>query len=443
MRRSRIIAAAVVLVLAAGCLPDTDGVNPPSDRFIYPVGLAGVAGGERLMVLNSNFDLEYNSGTLMLIDVSDLESRFDVPSSEVSRDGQYLFVDESELTIKEETIRVGAYASDLELTPSGDRAIIPVRGERAILLVDVGGPEDDDLLGCGEGGDRRCDSAHRVESNDDHSLPIEPYEVAALDYPEPVSGNTTTLGFATHLAGGEVSLFVVRDGSVGGQAEGELIDVLGGVVPGASGIAVNPVSREVYVSGRSQQAQVAVLKVLTDSQTGQYSYNPFFGQVSHIDLGNEMYAGTDGRGLAVTSSGDKVYMATRTPSALLELDADAHGMVGMTSVCTDPSVVALYEDDAGTASEADDATYAFVLCFLIGKVFIVDTELMMVLAVQSVGEGPHAIWFDRSRRLAYVANFSESTISIIEVRPPYFNLLRDDADRIVKIGKPRLPEGHD
>ena len=49
------------------------------------------------------------------------------------------------------------------------------------------------LLDCGEGADLRCNGAQRVESNDDYTLPIEPYEVASLDYPEP-NGETTTLG---------------------------------------------------------------------------------------------------------------------------------------------------------------------------------------------------------------------------------------------------------
>ncbi|HUT77925.1 MAG TPA: hypothetical protein VM285_09580 [Polyangia bacterium] len=443
-------------IFVVGCLPDTDGIDPPLDRLIFPVGLAVTADDSRLLAVNSNFDLEYNSGTLTALDISDLRASVTPETAEVSPDGRYVFIDDGALIIESETIRVGAFASDLALSSRGNRAMIPVRGERAILLVEVGDPADGAFLDCGQGDDRRCDSAHRVESNDRLTLPIEPYEVAALDYVEPSSGELTTLGFATHLAGGEVSLFVVQDGATGSQNDGELIGVLDGVVREASGIAVNVPSKQIYVAGRSQDAQVAVLSVHTDSLNGQYSHEPFFRQVSHIDIGAEMYAGTNARGIAVADDGSFAYLATRTPAALLELDAVAHELTDMTTVCTDPSVVELFRYDGQTADPADDVTYAFVLCFLTGQVFIVDTEALVVRAVRSVGSSPHAVAFDRTRRRAFVANFRESTLSVIVIEPPLFDLLRyqpgpgewlhdeDDPERsyIIKLGKPRLPKGH-
>jgi hypothetical protein len=425
-------------------MPDASGIDPPSDRLIYPVGIATMLDDQFLLAVNSNFDLEFNAGTVTPIAIADLEAEFGSDKSEVSGDGQYLFLSDSELIDDDETIRVGAFASDLDLTPAGDRALIPVRGERAIMVVDIGDYESGQLIDCGEGSDLHCDSAHRVESNEYFTLPIEPYEVASLDFTEP-NGEITTLGFATHLAGGQVSLFVLRDGMTGSGAAPELIRVLGGVVPGASGIAVNTVNNEIYVSGRRDPSpHVAVLKVLTDSVNGYYSDNPFFNQVDTIDLAEEMYAGTDSRGIAVNEAGTKAYLVVRSPPVLVELDLESYKMARPPlSVCTEPSVVALYEDDLGTPDPADDATYAFVLCFVTAQVCIVDTELMQVKAVQSTGTGPHAIAFDKTRRRAFIANFRESTISVIQVEPPFFDHLRDPAGRVVKIGKPRSPKGHD
>jgi len=433
---------AALAVLAGGCLPDTSGIDPPSDRMIYPVGLATILDDQFLVVVNSNFDLEYNAGTVTAIDIRDLEAEFDAPESEVSKDGNYLFLSASKLIQEDETIRVGAFASDLDLTPSGDRAIIPVRGERSIVLIDIGDPDSGNLLDCGEGKDRHCNGAHRVESNDDYTLPIEPYEVASLDYTEP-NGEVTTLGFATHLAGGEVSLFVIRDGHAGDAAPPELIRVLSGVVPGASGIAVNRANNDIYVAGRHDpDPHVAVLRVLTDSANGYYSDNPFFNQVDYVPFGDEMYAGTDARGIAVSSDGSQGYVVVRSPASVLEFDVGGYKMTELTSVCPEPSVVQLFDYDNGTVTTADDVTYAFVLSFMTNQVAIVDTRGPYVMAVQSTGVGPQAIAFDETRRLAYVANFRESTISIIRIEPPFFDHLRDAEGRVVKIGKPRLPKGH-
>jgi hypothetical protein len=44
--------------------------------------------------------------------------------------------------------------------------------------------------------------------------------------------------------------------------------------------------------------------------------------------------------------------------------------------------------------------------------------------------------------VAYIANFRESTITILQASWP-FDFVRDPDGRIVKIGKPRLPKGHD
>lgn len=433
---------AAFVVLGVGCMPDTSGIDPPGDRMIYPVGISTIVDDQFLLVVNSNFDLEYNAGTVTAIDIRDLDAEIEAPESETSKDDNYRFLSASKLIQADETIRVGAYASDLNLTPGGDRALIPVRGERSIVVIDVGDAAAGQLLDCGEGADLRCDGAHRVDSNDEYTLPIEPYEVASLDYPEP-NGETTTLGFATHLAGGEVSLFVIRDGQTGSAAPPELIRVLKGVVPGASGIAVNPVNRDIYVAGRRDpDPHVAVLRVLTDSANGYYSDNPFFNQVDHVPIGEEMYAGTDARGIAVSSDGSRGYVVVRSPASLLEFSVDGYFMTDLESVCTEPSVVELYDYDNGTPETDDDVTYAFVLCFVTGQVVIVDTRGPNVVAVQSTGAGPHAITFDRTRGRAYIANFRESTISIIKIEPPFFDHLRDSAGRVVKIGKPKLPKGH-
>jgi DNA-binding beta-propeller fold protein YncE len=421
----------------AGCMPDTSGIDPPLDRLIYPTGLAMTKGDGHVLVANSDFDLEYNAGTLVAIDISQTLGPDGgvIADGEVSGNGDEYYVYPKIDT--EQTIRIGAFASDLELTPAQDRAIVPVRGERAIVVVDVDDTKNGDLLSCGEDEERRCDSAHRVESNDLHTLPIEPYEVASLDFKEP-NGQTTTLGFATHLAGGEISLFVLRDGSSGGRAKAELIDVLGPVVPSASGIAVNPENNDIFVSGRADPvSRVAVLRVLTDSENGWYARSPYFGQTNEISVGADVYGGTDARGLAVSPSGDRAFVVLRSPSALAELDATNYKFLDMTTVGSEPSVAAVYED-----SVAGSTPYVFVLCFLTDQVFVVDPDLMMVVAVRHVGQGPQAIAFDRTRRLAYVANFRESTLSIIHATEP-FDHLRDAKGRVVKIGVPRLPKGHD
>jgi hypothetical protein len=455
-------------LLLAGCLPDTSGVNPPDDSFFYPVGLTVTHTNDHLLVVNSNFDLTYNAGTLVDVPLKNIfDESGEILSSKksvsylrdnLSKDRQFLYLAEDEIINSKETIRVGSFASDLELTPFGHRAIIPVRGERAVIIVDVNESTSDKskgLLYCGENDDKECDDSHRVQSNDTVSLPIEPYEVSSATYKE-TSGNYITLGFATHLAGGEVSVFQIDDYSMDprqsngrGTLNAELLSVANDIVPGASGIAVrldneNLTGHEIYVSGRHDPSpRVAVLRVLTDSNNGSRTNDPYFGEVSKFSFGKDIYGGTDARGLAVTSAGDAAFLVTRSPEALLMFDTETREMTDMTTLGTDPSVVGLFEDD-------DEAVYAFVLCFASSQVYVVEPDMMRV-QVRSTGSGPHAITFDKKRKLAFIANFRESTITVIHAVPPFDHVMievedPDDSEIMimprVMIGRPRLPESH-
>lgn len=57
-------------ILAAGACYDTgDGTAPPTDAFYYPVGLRVSHGGNVLYAVNSDFDLQYNGGTIQSYDL--------------------------------------------------------------------------------------------------------------------------------------------------------------------------------------------------------------------------------------------------------------------------------------------------------------------------------------------------------------------------------------
>jgi DNA-binding beta-propeller fold protein YncE len=478
-----------LLTLTVGCLPDTSGVTPPDDTLIYPVGLAVARadGANRadpmaderaeLLVVNSNFDLEYNAGTLVAVNLRALQQELDVLRADIAADGevegfradylgkdyQHIFVPVEQLIDPEETVRFGAFASDIALVPSEHpdiayRALVPVRGERAVTIVDVfSGTE---VLECLEDGRRRCDGTYRVESNPYYSLPIEPYEVTAAKFQEREGSTNFVYGFATHLAGGQVSAFVVEEG---GQLVGELKAVASGVVPGASGIAVrhdiDDYAHEVLVAGRRDATpQVAVLRLLTDKNNeGSLLRDPYFGVVSQMSISSEMLGGSDARGLAVTSTGDTAFLVTRSPKALLRFDVNERELTDMTTLGVEPSVVEIYEHDVNETPEdpTDDALYVFVLCFLSQQVYIVDPITMQVV-VRATGAGPHAIAFDKRTDRAFIANFRESTISIIQAIPPFDHEVVELPDprcreavgdcstlsARVKIGKPRLPKGH-
>src|SRR5690606_32533316 len=64
----RTVCAVMGALLAASCFALGDGVEPPRDEIYYPVGVALGASGDRLYVASSDFDLQYNGGTVLVVD---------------------------------------------------------------------------------------------------------------------------------------------------------------------------------------------------------------------------------------------------------------------------------------------------------------------------------------------------------------------------------------
>lgn len=58
-------------LLSAGCFSTGEGIEPPAERIYFPVGLALDAEARHLVVLNSDFDLQYKAGTLQVLNLGD------------------------------------------------------------------------------------------------------------------------------------------------------------------------------------------------------------------------------------------------------------------------------------------------------------------------------------------------------------------------------------
>jgi hypothetical protein len=73
--------AAAILAAAPGCKLDQNGVEPPLDRIAFPASALVDPDGHWLYVANSNSDLRYNSGTLVVVDLdAAVRDRFGDPT---------------------------------------------------------------------------------------------------------------------------------------------------------------------------------------------------------------------------------------------------------------------------------------------------------------------------------------------------------------------------
>ncbi len=73
LRVARVALCATVAAAAtSACYSSGDGTSPPTASFYFPVGLAVSPGGRVLYAVNSDFDLQYNGGTLQSYDLQQM-----------------------------------------------------------------------------------------------------------------------------------------------------------------------------------------------------------------------------------------------------------------------------------------------------------------------------------------------------------------------------------
>jgi hypothetical protein len=296
---------------AIGCYPQDNGKDPPLDRFYFPVSVAvgpdreDGTGPSRLYVTNSDFDLQYNAGSLQAYDLDRLRELLprycdrdsdctggyvcDVPTLESTKPPTHVCVDpadpkpcgelgeqsagESLVTpgrcnfvdptsppgggpsLLVQSVSIGAFATDAlyRVNPTDasgrtGRLFVPVRGDSTLHWIDVNEDGDGtDSLDCGQGSGLSCDSNHRrgsdaaLENSRGLTLPVEPFGIAANEL-----GTALVL---THQTTGSVSLFVNRWALGEGALDGpNLADVRSGLPSGAMGVASIPESRFVIES---------------------------------------------------------------------------------------------------------------------------------------------------------------------------------------------------
>jgi DNA-binding beta-propeller fold protein YncE len=289
-RLLRNVAPAAIL---ASCYTTGAGPDPSPTGLYFPVGLAVSPGGGALFVANSDFDLQFNSGTLLTYDLPRLretlrplwspESASPLgdpciglgantnPVLQPGRCGPFdpnAPPDHSPSLVRG-SAKIGAFATDLlfvchpadgapggadcprgsSADPRGARLFVPIRGEPSLTYFDVdddrnhadGSPAEQTFrLDCGQVGNGRCSDGHRagVDANDNTrglTLPAEPFGIAVSQRADAI--------VVTHQSGGAVSLFTAHgpNGTSVLDVKPTLQFVFGSLPAAATGVAALPV----------------------------------------------------------------------------------------------------------------------------------------------------------------------------------------------------------
>ena len=439
----------LLVVAAAGCTAASEEVRPPASGLFFPTGAVVNPTEEFLFVNNANSELRYDSGSISVINLGEVDTIADgwVASAAIPA-GCRQDVDHRETLICNEDpdndedlpapgfiipdrgVRVGNFASAMALQDRGSgqlRLWIGVRGDPSITYADWDGARltcgDDETFGL-------CDDAHRlteIDGNPDFgTIADEPFQIFVDSFSQ--------FAMVTHLTTGTVTL-------VDSPAQGTpfLSDVLTGLFNpdannafGAAAVAgrtPNAPDDLIYVTSRTED-RVQMLTVARDA-LGAFILpsNHFFLDIAGGNTGGS----ADTRYATFVDNGDRLFMVNRAPPSLQIYDTslDASGFPKNTPIaagdlCREASNMAV--------ADVGDGLRAFITCFRDGEVYVMDPDPSpQVESIISVGRGPFGIAVSTIHQKLYVTNFLDDTIAVVELAP--------DSPRryqvVLRIGEPR------
>jgi hypothetical protein len=356
------LALGAVLVGAVGssCYSAGSGTDPPPNTFYFPVGLAVSPDGTVLYAANSDFDLQWNGGTLQAYDLMSL--RKDAANLITYNLGGKATVDAkgkpsnghgNELTQAPpntcdttvapgqplgescappvasqdyigNSVIIGAFATDAQLSPfppplpptagGRQRLFVPVRGEAAVTWADVGPTATDSnpfRIDCGQAGGRCTNSSGNDPNQPGNTrnvvMPGEPFGMAQ-------SEDGTALA-VTSQTDTKVSLLTTGISSAGNSGQPPIMEfVLDGLPVGGVGIAAvphdpdgptprcedvgnaSPCVRPAFLETNRNTAELDLLRYYNDD--GSTLGRPFLAREAVYPITSNA-VGTDSRGIVM------------------------------------------------------------------------------------------------------------------------------------------------
>jgi DNA-binding beta-propeller fold protein YncE len=460
-----VLVSGFLLGLAQGCDIEHEGVAPARGKLYFPTALAISAqeGGDParyLFVANSNFDLAYNSGSVQVFDLDDLDERVAdceaakgcvadcgadggqcaaacdaedegcVPGCEAKEKACVeACAEEQKCVIPTQDVQqgevlIGSFAVGMAVSASGERVYVATRSETAVTFIDVAQGEDGgNILDCGQGSGRRCDGDHvrgnRKEDSvgGDIEMPDEPVGLIAgrvTDF-DASAAEADDYVMVAHRVGA-VSLFLDGPGEAGGP---KLVDVLDEALrERITGIDMDSRTGYAYLTSTdiSNAIQPKALDRVGVDFEGDDSFLFTAGPLWLTGVSNDR----DTRDVAFAPDRlpGKALVVARVPSSLV-----------ITDTATDRSDVnwttAAVVTEVGSGASRitvgrigdNEKLFAFVSCFNSRELFVIDTELGEPVGVARGFSGPFDVALDRWRERLYVADFRSSTIRIVDLRP--------------------------
>jgi DNA-binding beta-propeller fold protein YncE len=446
-----------------GCNLDNTGDPPPRGDIYMPAGLMLSAADSdqapRFMyVVNSNFDLRYNNGSLQAFDLEAIDRRVAECAAKTDGDdrdeagelGAATCVIEPTDVLLDEVL-VPSLATYMAASSERSRIYVTTRTEADVTLVDLD-ESSERPLSCKDE-DRVCDRAHTewkdpIGSERSISLPREAVGIASgraqdfiPDADPPLDGEIVLIAHR----GGQVSAFLdtgsellLQDVLTLGNSASPLREPTAIAFDPETGLAY----LTIYARDLPSLSDKKVLARVGLSSSGREDYPSSLYDVGAISL-EGVSLGRNTRGLMLNPfQPGEALVVSQAPNSLLWVDLA--GTENGDSLPTEAIVKHTTSVGRGatrvTTGRLGERTIAIVSCFDSRQIFILDAASSEVLSVVHNFSGPFELGLDSTRRRLYVADFRSSVVRILDLAPLVdgANETTPTARIVATLGHPKL-----
>lgn len=439
--------------LTSGCNLDNPGDDPPKGLIYLPTGMLLSAASEDsapsfLYVVNSNFDLRYNAGSLQAFDLAKLD---EAVAGCDQQDAIHCEIEPNDVLADE--IIVPSLATYLAASEEHTRLYVTTRTETNIVWIDVD-ESGSDVLRCNDH-DRHCSAQHSqyedpLAADRDLEVPREAVGMisarAGAFVPTadpPLEGE---LVLVAHRAG-QVSLFQDRldDSPL------LLLDVLTlhagtEVLQEPTGISFDPTTQLAYVSIYARESvhlqDKKLLGRIGIAPTEKEGVPALLYDADALSL-EGVSLGRDTRAVEINPAvPGEALVVSRVPNSLLWVNvSDARDGTGLPTQAVVRQTTAVGRGPSRVITgKFGDRTLAIVSCFDSRQIFILDANTGDVLSIVQNFSGPFELALDEPRRRLYVADFRSSAVRVLDLAPLMEGATETmpTARIIATLGHPRL-----
>jgi DNA-binding beta-propeller fold protein YncE len=445
------LAAVAASCALFGCNLDNQGDPPPRGDIYMPAGLLLSAASEDqaprvLYVVNSNFDLRYNMGSLQAFDLEAIDRRVgdcaantaagdgddeEDPSEEGVLGAATCVIDPTDVLMDE--VLVPSLATYVTAASDHSRMYVTTRTEANVAVVDLD-ESSERPLSCKDK-DRVCDPTYTewkdpggrrvVLDTGEMALPQEPVGIAAGRAADFLPDSAAAIE-------GQLVMVAYRNGQViafldqGGQLVLQDLVTLGGKdtpLREPTAIAFDPATRLAYVTiyarGLPSLSSKKILGRVGLASSGSADFPNSLYDAGAVSL-EGVSLGLDTRGLAMNPlRPGEALVAANSPTSLLWVDlAGAEtGASSPTQAFVKRATPVASGPTRVITGKLGERTIAIVSCFDARQIFIVDTATSEVLSVVHNFSGPFELGLDSARQRLYVADFRSSVVRILDLSP--------------------------